>query len=392
MISRKTFLKQSGLAVATGLAMGPTTLALQGCARNRGGSPAPRVRHVTVAAREGRFLGWPANNGLWSWDGGRELLVGFSEGDYVLQDGHNVGREPDSNLARSLDGGRSWTIEEPRNYVGSGIPPVSSPGGIDFTHRGFALRVAATGYHGTDDPDGHFHVSTDRGRTWSVPYRFNGLNEASELQGLEITARTNYRVRGPSTCLVMMSARNPELEFARRLDKALVAITEDGGRTFRFLSWIVPWSDDFRAVMPSVVETPEGHLVAALRRRDPRRDAHPCWIDAYSSTDYGRSWRFLSRVGETGLRNGNPPALTALRDGRLACCYANRSTEQILMRYSLDRGRTWEEEHPIRTDPLEYDIGYPQLIQNADGELVAMYYLADQERPVSFIEAAVWKP
>ena len=34
---------------------------------------------------------------------------------------------------------------------------------------------------------------------------------------------------------------------------------------------------------------------------------------------------FLLRVGETGLYNGNSAALSLLSDGRLACCYGNRS-------------------------------------------------------------------
>jgi hypothetical protein len=390
MISRKMFLRQSGLALTAGIVMGHVPPGMNRRAPNGSGRAVPGVHHVTVAAREGRFLGWPANNGLWAWDDGQELVVGFSEGEYVVRDGHNVGERIESRLARSLDGGRSWSIEDPENYVGSGIEPVLSPGGFDFT--GITVRVAATGYHATNDAQGHFLVSSDRGRTWSPPYRFNGLNDAAELRGLEVTARTRYLVHSASTCLVMMSARNLELEFGERLDKPFVAITEDGGGTFRFLSWMVPWSDPYRAVMPAVVITAEGHMIAALRRRNPHRLEQPCWIDACASTDGGRSWQFLSRVADTGLRNGNPPALALLRDGRVACCYANRSTEQILVRYSQDQGRTWNNEHVIRENPLDNDIGYPQLIQNAAGELVAIYYLAEERRPVSFIEAAVWMP
>jgi hypothetical protein len=36
------------------------------------------VEHVTVYHRQGRFGGWPANHGIWSW--GDEILVGFSAG------------------------------------------------------------------------------------------------------------------------------------------------------------------------------------------------------------------------------------------------------------------------------------------------------------------------
>ena len=40
---------------------------------------APRViKHVTVYSQAGRYGGWPANHGVWSW--GNEILVGFSAG------------------------------------------------------------------------------------------------------------------------------------------------------------------------------------------------------------------------------------------------------------------------------------------------------------------------
>ena len=34
------------------------------------------VTHVKVYCEAGRFGGWPANHGIWSW--GNEILVGYS--------------------------------------------------------------------------------------------------------------------------------------------------------------------------------------------------------------------------------------------------------------------------------------------------------------------------
>jgi hypothetical protein len=44
----------------------------------RGGEPPRIIRHVHVYAEKGRFAGWPANHGAWSW--GDEFLVAFSRG------------------------------------------------------------------------------------------------------------------------------------------------------------------------------------------------------------------------------------------------------------------------------------------------------------------------
>ena len=41
-----------------------------------------RRRHLVVLDIPGQFCGWPANNGLWSWDKGREILVGCTLGGF----------------------------------------------------------------------------------------------------------------------------------------------------------------------------------------------------------------------------------------------------------------------------------------------------------------------
>ena len=73
------------------------------------------VKHIKVYYEPGRFAVWPANNGIWSW--GDEILVGFEKGFHkdLGPDRHNIDREkPELHMfARSLDGGETWTIEDP---------------------------------------------------------------------------------------------------------------------------------------------------------------------------------------------------------------------------------------------------------------------------------------
>src|SRR5690349_16278791 len=72
------------------------------------------LKHVVVFQEAGRYGGWPANQGAWSW--GNELLVGFDDGEFnVKQSGHTLTRTvgPKQRLARSKDGGETWSIEEP---------------------------------------------------------------------------------------------------------------------------------------------------------------------------------------------------------------------------------------------------------------------------------------
>ena len=90
-----------------------TWLLLFGPALASAQSPAPK--HVKVYSEAGRFGGWPANHGIWSW--GDEILVGFSAGYYKDRgfEYHNIDHDkPEEHLlARSLDGGLTWKIEDP---------------------------------------------------------------------------------------------------------------------------------------------------------------------------------------------------------------------------------------------------------------------------------------
>ena len=59
------------LVALASLSLGPAAWAPPTVAR-AAPQPIPTVvARVRVAAAPGRFLAWPANNGLWSWDQGR---------------------------------------------------------------------------------------------------------------------------------------------------------------------------------------------------------------------------------------------------------------------------------------------------------------------------------
>ena len=89
------------------------------------GEPSKVVRHVVVYREDGRFAGWPANHGIWSW--ADEILVGFSRGfDKDRGPYHHIDKEKPEEflLARSKDGGLTWSVETP-------LPPgalIGTPG------------------------------------------------------------------------------------------------------------------------------------------------------------------------------------------------------------------------------------------------------------------------
>jgi len=153
--------------------------------------------------------------------------------------------------------------------------------------------------------------------------------------------------------------------------------------------------------MPAVCRLKDGSIVATVRANRVERDAKgeafmAGHVDAYGSADQGRTWSFLSRVGETGgaMQNGNPPALVALEDGRIACAYGDRRTARIMMRLSSDGGKTWGDELVARDDFHKdedgtSDMGYPRLVTNHDNNLVVVYYWATKEIPQGHIAATI---
>ncbi|MEZ6147326.1 MAG: sialidase family protein [Planctomycetaceae bacterium] len=360
------------------------------------------IQHTIAAIEEGRFHGWPANNGVWQW--GDEILVGFTQGDFVVKRGHNIAGREDSLLARSRDGGETWTMFDPagfldnehQKYRGEGKTALTQP--LDFTHPGFALRIFAEGYHGNEDPEGGFFYSLDRGETWLGPHPLAGLTDHPELRGHALSPRTDYIVQGPRSCLVFISSLKPPDELKR----IACVQTTDGGQSFEFVSWVTPVSETASAIMCQTVQLSDDEFVCAFRKINRESD-DPDTIEAYRSTDGCRSWQFLSTV-KVMPTHSNPPALVKLQDGRLCCAYGDRHFAEIRARYSRDGGQTWGPEFIIRDDfqalpddpdsesGINADIGYVRMIQRPDGKLVAMYYWATAEHPQQHIAVSIWEP
>jgi len=326
------------------------------------------IKHVIVYYEPGRFCGWPANNGIWSW--GNEIVVGFHL-DYYKEskEGHSVDRDKPRErvLARSLDGGESWTLERPQ-ALNSKKEPTPCPGGIDFTHPNFAMTCRGS----------KFHISYDRGKTWQGPYKLPDFDQKN------IMARTDYIVNDKNDCLVFLTASKTNGKEGR----PFCAQTTNGGRTIDFVSWISPEPEGF-SIMPSTVRISKNQLISAIRRKERGLG----FIEVYVSNDNGKSWKFLSKPASTGRKNGNPPSMVRLDDGRIALTYGYRSKPHgIHAKISRDNGRTWGEEIMLRQDGRTWDIGYCQTVKRPDGKLVTIYYYTTEENPEQHIAVTIWDP
>jgi BNR repeat-like domain len=352
----------------------------------------PLVEHVKVYAEPGKFGGWPANHGIWSW--GNEILVGFSAGTMkdLGAERHNIDRDkPERHLlARSLDGGQTWSIEDPSEkgaLIPSGqalhgiVPPGQQerpwqdcPGGIDFLHPDFAMTIRMTNNH---TGPSRFYYSLDRGRNWTGPFRLPDVGTPG------ISARTDYLVTGREEMLMFVTAGKSD----KREGRPLCMRTSDGGKSFQFVAWIGPEPQGY-SIMPSTVALSKTELLTAVRCREGNKS----WIDCYRSTDSGRSWTLSSaQVANTG--EGNPPSLIRLTDGRVCLTYGYRTAPfGIRARLSADGGLTWQDEIHLRDDGGGRDVGYPRTIQRPDGRLVTVYYFHESLAGDRYIAATIWQP
>jgi hypothetical protein len=342
-------------------------------------APSISKQNVVVYREAGRFGGWPANNGIWAW--GDEILVGFNLGYFKNNEhGHAIdgSRPSEPRFARSLDGGATWKVEVPSflDTTGKEKDPIDPPGGVDFTNPNFAMTLRMVS---SREGFSRFYYSYDRGHNWNGPYKLPTFDQKG------IASRTDYIVDGKRECTALMTASKPN----GREGRVFCTRTTDGGKTWKFVSWVTPEPEGF-SIMPSTVRLSPKRLLTTIRRKEG--DEH--WIDTYTSEDNGATWKYLNRAAEsTGGSVGNPPATVKLKDGRIAVTYGYRSAPYgIRARLTADEGRTWGEEMILRDDAGTWDLGYPRSVQRPDGKVVTVYYYNDKKDGERYIAATIWTP
>ena len=112
--------------------------------------------HVTVRHESGRYFGWPANAGIWSW--GNEILVQYRAGEFQDKPigSHDIdyARPVIHEQSRSLDGGVTWThhatpvlVTEPTwgtQTIPDQVPVLTAP--INLSDKNTILRFEWAGH------------------------------------------------------------------------------------------------------------------------------------------------------------------------------------------------------------------------------------------------------
>ncbi|MEQ9220362.1 MAG: sialidase family protein [Cyclobacteriaceae bacterium] len=353
------------------------------------------VRHVKMYYEDGMYGGWPANWGIWSWE--NEILVGFTKGKHLEKESHTFDRSTSKTMfGRSLDGGLTWSIEDGyekgiteatfEHNIGE-LSQSATPlrDSIDFFDPNLAFTFRMTNL--LEGPTS-FYYSYDRGKSWKGAYQLD--IDFSPKKPAGIVSRTDYVLDGKHAMTAFLTVGFMEGDTNWR--EVACVRTEDGGLTWKLLSWIGP--EKVNLIMPASVRLDETTLLCLIRQTKPPEMA------CYLSKDNGLTWSRLPNP-VTVDRNGNPPALLKLQDGRLCLVYGLRNKETrpegigMYVTYSSDIGQTWTEPQLLRgQDGAVWDIGYPRAVELPDGKVVAVYYYnnADAGDPYRYIAATVFDP
>ena len=328
-----------------------------------------------VFSEPGRFGGWPANHGIWGW--GNEIVVGFQSCYFkVIDDGsHAIDKsKPKKNLqARSLDGGRSWKIEDGPSEQTSGCNPIDS---CELSLIDFSAVEVAISFETNKAEKGtmYQYVSTDRCKTWRGPYLVRLFEDRA------VEPRIDYIIKGKQSVYAFLTANKDNGEEGN----IFCAKYENG--IWRKISWLDREQEGF-LIMPSTIQMgADGFLTTARWQRDGK------WgISSYRSHDAGCSWTIGTQVIEgTGL--SNPPSLLRLKDGRLCVTYAQRTAPYgIYARLSENEGHTWGEERVLRDDGGHWDLGYTRSYQLPNEDIVTIYYFCCDKKSERTIEATIWR-
>jgi hypothetical protein len=358
--------------------------------------------HVTVRHEKGRFFGWPANGGIWSW--GNEILMLYKHGEFqdkpIGSHDINFDRPIVFDQSRSLDGGLTWmhhatTIvssedalrEAERAAGGQAVrsplkaPALTTP--IDFSDPNTILKFDWAGY---------LYYSTDRGVNWRGPYQMP-MFDIFRWQ-----LRTDYLVEDKNTCIAFWSGSKEKFKRDENGGMVYMVKTTDGGLTWTKgarVSRLVDPAEDFHdvALMPSTVRISSSKLVTCIRNLVLYPKVG--WIDCRFSNDNGKTWR-LQSIPVNDKAGTTPPALSRLSDGRLVLTYGYRrplaGPTSIRARISEDQGATWGEELILRTGGGDEDIGYTRNAVRPDGKVVTIYYWQEDEKAERDIAATIWTP
>ncbi|MEO6933515.1 MAG: sialidase family protein, partial [Chitinophagaceae bacterium] len=324
-----------------------------------------------------------------------DLLVLAREGtEHFANDGDII-------MLRSKDGGKTWgqkqvisAIKDLDEREGCGIQLkdgtivvgvyynnlYNADGTYDWDHR-----IQKTGDTNSRFLGAHIITSKDNGYTWSKA----SFIDTKGMPFSSIEGPTDAPIEMPDGSIVM-GIIGYGLNGDKENYAAVMIRSADKGKSWKYLSAMAsdPGGKLRGFLEPGIVRTKTGRIIAGLRNEAPEG---AIWM-TYSDDD-GKTWVPAWKTDMIG----HPVDLIQLKDGRVMATYGIREGRHttpagIRACFSNDNGKTWDikKEVQLRNDFYNWDIGYPESLQMANGEVMTVYYFNLFGK--YFLGSTFWKP
>lgn len=332
-------------------------------------------------------------------------IIKLKNGDILLltrEATEHFSNDGDIVMVRSKDGGNTWGERQ----VISAIEDLDEREGCGIQLKDGTIIVGIY-YNDLYIPDGtynwggkkllevpgrtrlgaHFIFSKDNGKTWSKP-EFLNISEMP-FNGLE--GPTDAPIEMPDGSIVMGVIGYGLNGDGKNVGSVMLRST-DKGHSWEYHSTIAsdPGGKLGGFMEPGILRTKSGRIISALRNHS---DENSIWV-TYSD-DGGKTWESVQKTEMIG----HPVDLIELSDGRIMATYGvregvGRHTEPGGIRacFSNDEGKTWDikSEVQLRSDFINWDIGYPESLEMKDGRVMTVYYFNLFGR--YFIGSTFWVP
>jgi hypothetical protein len=264
----------------------------------------------------------------------------------------------------------------------NGPADYSNEAPVDFLNPDTLVVTGALPAHFVPEAKAWLSLSTDGGHSWRRPIllpefglpSISGHGSANVRQdGMSIVALTMVTPDGWTRRPLIYGSQNGGASWHFL---SFITPEQDDGAAVSAKQG-VPRFGAHRYFYPRPIPLRNGRLLASMRcQRDP---TSILWTEIFESEDGGRTWHFLSRVNDWGA----PGDIVEMTDGRIACVYGYRLAPYgIRSRISEDGGRTWGSEIILREDGGSWDLGYPRVIEAEPGKLLSVYYINRKDDPI----------
>ena len=167
---------------------------------------------------------------------------------------------------------------------------------------------------------------------------------------------------------------NPSTTYESPSDTPMAGFSTDNGITWTFRTIAHP-ADGIGFSESDSVRLPSGRVVAIYGN-----NAGSPWFFETHSDNEGQT---LSPMRQLNFR-GDSPSMIRLASGALLAAIRSRpenGTLGIGLVASANEGQSWELLGNLH-DQTNWDMGYPDLIKLANGQILCVYYTGNQRRPI----------